>query len=113
MKNTPRQYTEEETSEKFLKTVWTILEYWHSLPKKTEQEKMSGAAFSILSMIDGCNVSLPKFILAPDPHPNDKDYYAESGRKHFAENFSANVSCDIAGSLHELFSKYQPEDWER
>lgn len=112
MKNSPKQYTEQETREKFLKHVWDILEYWQTLPEHTERERMSGAAFSILAMIDGCNIGVPKFILAPDPHPNDKAYLKNEGENYFAENHTAEIACDIAGSLHELFHKYQPEDWE-
>ena len=108
----PRQYTEAETREMFLKHVWEIVEYWQALPGKTEKEKMAGEAFSILSMIDGCQVDICGFIVAPYPHPNDKEYRIEQGRNYFAENHMVDVTSDIAGTLHELFYNHQPDGWD-
>lgn len=102
------EYTEEEVREKFLKSVWSNLNYWKNESRaKTIDEKMEGFAFSFLAMLDGENGVMPKFIVAPNPNPEDKKYYIQEGENYFPENYLPNVKSDISGCLHEEFQKYK------
>lgn len=98
-----REYTEEEIRNKFLDYVWNLVEYWKKVDGKDWGERMEGLAFSILSTIDGSSISLPSFILAPDPHPDDKEYHIKKGENYYPENYELDVKCNINGGLHELF----------
>lgn len=97
-----REYTEEEIREKFIKHIWSIIRYWKNESRaQTIDEKMEGLAFSILVMLDGESGDMPKFVVSPDPHPDDKDYHIENGENYFPEN------CDISGFLHEVLNEYK------
>lgn len=103
----PREYTREEVEEDFLNHVWNIINYWKRESRASEEEKIEGVAHSILVALDG-DTSLPKFILAPDPHPDDKQYNINQNEHFYPENYNSDVKCDIAGSLHEKFyAKYK------
>ena len=105
-----RVYTEDEIREKFLKHIWLLIQYWECLSKREDvREKLEGLAFSILSMIDGSTYELPAFVLAPMPHPEDKAYHQQRNENWFPQNHEADINCDIAGGLHELFHRYDPE----
>ncbi|MCX6764838.1 MAG: hypothetical protein NTU58_04035 [Candidatus Nealsonbacteria bacterium] len=58
-------------------------------------ERTNGAIFSLLAIIDGEGTELPGFILAPNPHPKDKNFYKKEGKNWFPENFKSNVKSDI------------------
>ena len=66
---------------------------------KEQKERVDTMVFSILTMIDG-EGPLPGFILAPDPHPEDKEYHQKIGQAYYPENHNLNVNCDISGDLH-------------
>jgi len=105
----PREYTEDEIREKFLKHVWHLIEYWHKeVPNKPEKEKMEGLAFSILAALDGSAMALPPFIVAPMPHKEDKEFYINNDMNYYPYNDRSKINGDIAGSLHELFFKSKP-----
>ena len=112
--NSPRQYTEEEVLERFLKQVWVNIDYWEGQYDKVVatypcRRKLEGLAFSILAMLDGSNLDLPKFIVAPDPHPEDKSYLRDVEQENwYPENYDAGVECDLGGYLHELFHNFAP-----
>lgn len=103
-----REYTEEEIRHQYLKLVWSYIEYWLALPDKTCRQRLEGLAFSLLVIIDG-ESELPGFILAPFPHPDDKEYRKSKGQNWFPENPEVEVKGDIAGSLHELFHSYRDQ----
>lgn len=96
--------TEEKVREAFIEHIWTMINYWENLPDSSERSKLEGIAFSILTAIDGDTLSLPKFILAPDPHPDDKYEVSDP----FPENHMNEINCDISGGLHEHFFKLKP-----
>jgi hypothetical protein len=99
-----KEYTEEEVREQLLKHVHSLISYWENEERRPEvRDKLSGLAFSILTMLDGCSIDLPRFIVAPDPHPRDKDYHKDNDENWYAENCESDVCCDISGCLHELF----------
>ena len=111
-----KQFTPKEVRKKFLKQVWKLVQYWNNFPNKTTEERLSGLAFSILAMLDGCStldmlnqdfLGLPAFIVVPDPSPDDKKYFINIGENYYPENYFNPVSCNISGSLHEKFYKYK------
>jgi hypothetical protein len=99
------EYTPEEVRERFIESVRSIVDYWEHVPNPYGTRE-SGVAFSILSMLDGCNGGLPGFVVAPAPHPDDKQYYIDHGENYYPE--APEVKCDIAGGLHEHFAKEKP-----
>lgn len=98
----PREYTTNEVRKQFLELVWTCVDYWGRLPGKTPRERLEGLAFSMLVILDGAT-DLPGFIVAPCPHPDDKEFHKDEDENWFPENHESSVNCDIAGGLHELF----------
>lgn len=102
MANIFRELTEDEVRDEFIGKVCDIVEY-HDRTKKDVRDKLEGVAFSILVLLDGENIDAPKFIVAPDPHPEDKDFYIGEGLNYYPENHMNNINCDISGSLHETF----------
>jgi hypothetical protein len=98
-----RELTNDEVRERFLKHVAAIVEWWDKETKVTNtREKLEGVALSILALIDGSNIDLPKFVLAPDPHPDDKAYR----QRHDEDWFPGcpEVKTDISDC--ELHSRY-------
>lgn len=99
-----RAYTKEEIKEKFLRQVQTIIWFW-SNPEHSDCgntfDRCEGVAFSILALIDGCDLNLPSFKLSPSPCPEDKEYFIEMKENWFPED------VDIAGSLHDQLKKYR------
>lgn len=102
----PHELTEEEVREKFLRHVWGLVEYWGKV--EGADNRLEGLAFSILTALDGAALSLPAFIVAPYPHPEDKAYHQGEGEDWYPENDSAKVNGNISGSLHEHFLELKP-----
>jgi len=98
----PRELTREEVRDNFLEHVRKIVEYWGKLDAPVV-DRLGGVAFSMLAAFDGCS-ELPAFILAPRPHPEDKEYNIGEGDNYYPEN-NKEVNCDISGELHENFFK--------
>jgi len=96
----PIAYTAEEVRQKFLEYIWCLIRHWdtHSADKRAALE---GIAFSVLAMLDGDSAELPRFVVAPDPHPDDRESRIQRGEKWFPE--SPEVEYDISGGLHEFF----------
>jgi len=82
----PRQYTTNEVAEKFLGYIQHLVDYWDKEERApTAREKLHGLAFSILVALDGDMMILPKFIVLPDPHPDDKAHYRAQGVNWYPE----------------------------
>lgn len=100
----PREKTTEEIREEFLKHVRSLIKYWNSVEgkdsPKTCLDRLEGLAFSIMVALDGGAMAVPGFIVAPSPHPDDKEYHISEGSNYYPEN--PEVKGDIAGALHEL-----------
>lgn len=99
-----REKTEEEVRNEFVEHVRQMAEYWNSVGE-TKKDALDGLAFSILVAIDGDSVALPSFILAPNPHPEDKEFLLSRGEEYYPENHQNNISCNISGSLHDMYYK--------
>lgn len=108
MRKKSRQYTTTEIREKFLKQSLATAEYWAKLddPSKTIEDRCEGVVFSMLVMLDG-GTDLPQFIVAPNPHPEDKNYCEEEGENYYPDNNFKGISGNISGGLHELLNNYK------
>lgn len=95
-----REYTEQECRDMLLDHIWHMIRYWKTT--ETDRDRMEGLAFSILVALDGEAADLPKFIVAPDPRPDDKAYCQGRGVNWWPEN------CDLGSSLHDLFHSRRP-----
>jgi len=90
--------------------VWGMIDYWDKLEPmpagaeepRTQKDRMSGLAFSILSMLDGSSMDIPAFLVTPMPHESDKEYHQEEGTNWFPED-----QPDL-GMLHEHFGSRDP-----
>ena len=111
----PREYTEKEVRAAVLDHIWGMIAYWRDEERRpTVVGKMEGLAFSIMSMLDGSAVGLPNFIVAPDAHPDDKEYskkHQEDWYPHQTGKTLDSIKCDIGGSLHDEFHKHRPKSW--
>jgi len=109
MTRRPREYTTDEIQENFLDTVRTIVEYWstEAIMDDTVETRVNGCAFSIMALLDGCNIGVPGFIVAPIPHQEDRRYRCDNGENWYPENHEIEhmINGDIAGNLHELLAK--------
>lgn len=110
-----REYTEEEIREKFIRCVWSEIDYWNTLPNsdfiQTTRDRLAGLAFSILVTLDGEAGEIPGFHVVPCVSPEDKDYHIEQGENWYPEvpkDVSKNL-CDIGGSLHEVLQEFDPQ----
>lgn len=101
-KQDPLEYTDDEIREKFLSHIKKMCVYWDSMKEMSSTEKLDGLAFCFLTMLDGCTMDLPRFIVAPDPHPADKDSHIDNNERYYPDNNYSNVNGNIAGCLHEL-----------
>lgn len=100
-----RQMTEKEVREKLLKQLRIDARYWANLEGRTCLEKVEGAIFSTLVALDGEAGDLPAFIVAPNPHPDDRDFLKNEGKNWYPENHKSKIACNIGGSLHDNFYK--------
>ncbi len=106
---TPREYTEDEVRREFIKFINERIRQTGGRSPAT-REKLEGLAHTILVAIDGGVLGLPKFILAPDPHPDDKKYNIGQGQNYYPENREAGVKCNISGSLHDDYGRIAMEE---
>ncbi len=113
----PREYTQEEIRTQVIDHVWSMIEYWHREDRAmTDRDKLEGLAHSILVMLDGGAMALPKFIVAPDPHPADREYHESRGEDYFppveerdeGATRAVGLGADIAGDLHDHFHARRP-----
>lgn len=94
--------TQEQIKYEVLAHVRMMVHYWDEQEGRSVKEKLEGLAFSILVMIDG-ESALPAFILAPDPHPDDKQFHIDEEEDYYPENYEVEVKGNISGSLHDEF----------
>ncbi|MFE4571359.1 hypothetical protein [Paenibacillus chitinolyticus] len=75
-------------------------------------DKLNGLAFSILVALDGDADGVPGFIVAPRPHPDDKQFNKDRGINYYPENHQLDeeIKADIGGILHEHLYKVRKED---
>lgn len=99
----PRELKEDEVRKNFLSHLKNVATYWDKVEGRTTLEKIEGAIFSTLVLLDGEAADLPSFIVAPLPNENDMEFHKNRGKNWYPQNHNSKVNCDIAGSLHEMF----------
>lgn len=93
----PRAYTSEEIRDMIVGHAAHVARYWATLEgPQSVQERCDGVAFSLLAMLDGCSMNLPRFMLTPDPHEDDKEWFQRNG-----EDWFEPVAIDC--NFHEYF----------
>ncbi len=113
-KEEPKPYTVDEVREKFVRQVLAHVRYWAGGPGSnvpahyTADQRIRGAIFSTLVLLDGGSTAMPGFILVPAPHPSDKAFCIERGERYYEP--VADVLGDIAGGLHELMCELERKD---
>lgn len=101
-----KELTKEEVQYEFITYIKELVNYWDSVETKSSKEKLNGLAFSILTALDGESANLPAFIVAPEPHKDDKTFREKQGKNYYPENQSDSVKCNISGNLHSSFGDY-------
>lgn len=96
-----REKTPAEFREALLEHVYDMVGEWESLPGKTVRARLEGLAHSMLAMLDGASIGVPKCIVAPDPHPEDRRYLRARGEDWWPENHDVPVRADVGGTLHD------------
>src|SRR5690349_3445617 len=97
-----REMTTKEVQKQFLDQVRVYIDYWDgpNVPAThTCRDRLEGLALSLLSILDGVT-GLPAFIVAPDPHPDDKqDAIDTDAEFYWPENYALRdqIKADIAG----------------
>ena len=115
--DTPRELTPEQVEDRFLEHVRVMVEYWagegasNVAAEQTHRDRLEGLAHSMLATIDGSSMALPRFVLAPHPHPDDRQFHLDEGENYYPENHTADVKADISGGLHELL--FNRGRWKR
>lgn len=99
-----RAYTKAEVRQQFLRHVADLVDYYEQESRApSTRKKLEGLAFSLLVALDGMSGWLrTKFIVAPDPHPEDKEYRRRRGQRWFPE--TERPRTDISGELHDDFA---------
>jgi hypothetical protein len=105
-KRKPRQMTREECRDAFLDQAWRILECWESNEREpSARGKLEGLVHSLFALIDGRVGYFPGFRLAPQPHPDDRQFNKEQGQDWWP---SASKATDIGGELAGTFLQRNP-----
>lgn len=93
-----RAYTDEEMLDMFMSGIRNNIKYWALLPDKTIEDRISGAIFSTLCMIDGVSGAFPCCLnLVCDPHQEDKQYCIDNDENYVEDGMVINNTM-----LHEL-----------
>ncbi len=93
--------TTEQVSDEFIGYVNHLFKDATKDFSEENKEKIHTMVFSMLVGIDGESMALPGFILAPNPHKDDKEYNKKEGNDYYPQNHNAKVNCDIGGNLHD------------
>jgi hypothetical protein len=106
-----REKVSDEITAELIEHIRELISYWEST-ESSSLEKLNGLAFSILVALDGSGDNLPSFIIAPSPHPEDKQFNIERDNNYYPENHELEnyINGDIGGSLHELFIRVREKD---
>jgi len=99
----PRAMDKEEVMDQVLRRVEGMVDEWERYPHKTTRERLEGVIYSFLALLDGCDIGIPGFIVAPLPSKEDSDLRGIEGSAWFPDNTEAEnvVQCDLGGTLHD------------
>jgi hypothetical protein len=97
-----RAFTKEEVRNQFLDMVRAQVRFWQECADdRTEKEKISGVAFSILCLIDGVVGLFPGSDIVMRPHPEDESFHRERGENFIPDGLVINDDCQLHGLLRE------------
>jgi hypothetical protein len=111
-----REYTKEEMLDMFVYKLGDISKYWATVNVDAAKDFISrncineahyrtnGVIFSIMSMIDGCDGSMPAFKIVPSPHPDDKQFRIDNDENYWPnppKNIK-EISINYENMLHEM-----------
>jgi len=120
MSDKPRQYTRDEMREMFVDSLVMNVDYWNTVDKHfdgsplTQRERIAGAVFSALALLDGCSMAAPGFVVIPHPHPDDREFRRVDGSNWWPDPAEKTADAvDIAGELHSLFCERDRKANER
>lgn len=110
------EYTSTEIKKDFFNKLFRIID---KMDKKdvSSREKLESCVFHILSFIDGVSGVVvdwkirnhPWFILAPNPHPDDKEYNQSQNESRYPENHDIDIKAQISWDLHDEFAELRNE----
>jgi len=104
MMSEPRELTTDECTERLMLHLEALVRTWRDADGSVES-RLNGLVFSVLSTFDGSSIDVPSWRLAPDPHPEDKQYRIDEGENWWPENDGELVG-EYRGQLHELWSAF-------
>ena len=90
-----REYTKKEVRDKVLKHMKHLAKYWADQKGKTDLEKIEGAMFSTLVILDGGCSDIPGFDVVCRPHPSDKEYHQNEGIDWFPDGMIINDDVEM------------------
>ena len=106
MDDKPRAYTKSEVQVMFIGQLREIARYWDRFEgtepgseQLSQIERIEGAIFSVLNILDGTSMGLPCFDLVLRPHEDDKQDAIDNGENWFESGMVINDNC----YLHDLF----------
>ena len=84
--STPREYTLDETRDLLIENIRYAVNYWDKDTRAgSTQERLEGLEWSILAILDGTTLGGPRFLVSPDPYPEDKEFHQSEGENWFPE----------------------------
>jgi len=106
----PRAKTAIEVRAEFLQRLSDIVDHWLKA-EGSERWRMEGAIHSILVTLEGNSGTMPGFIVAPKPHPDDREYHINRGENYFPESSLINRAKDndIVAGVPSLLNR----DWNK
>lgn len=98
-----KERTKDEMREMFLDECRGMCDYWANLPgDRGARERIDGAMFSLLVLIDGSSGGFPAAIdLVMRPHEDDKQFCIDEDEDYVVDGQVINDDCH----LHDLFYK--------
>jgi hypothetical protein len=95
-----KAYTKEQVQEMILSHLHQVARYWATQTGGSCEEKINGAIFSVLAMLDGAT-DLPAMDIILRPHPDDREYCLKGGENYFKNGMAINDDV----MLHEMWSE--------
>lgn len=92
-------YTKEQVQEMILGHLHNVANYWATQTGGTCKEKINGAMFSVLTMLDGSS-DLPAMDIILRPHPDDREYCLKGGENYFEDGMAINDDV----MLHDMWA---------
>jgi len=100
------ELTKDQVRDRLLDHIWGLVDFWAAQGGDVKA-RLSGLAFGILSALDGEARTLPRFVVAADPRPEDRACHEGRGEDWFPD-LDAAPWADVGGSLHERFHERKP-----